>query len=243
MSILFAIALSCVFIAFVYTMSKTRTRRNKQRKQGFIRYFQFPSVIKKNMFKQYPHLSENDYTKVIEGLHTYFWICNMANLKFVAMPSKIVDVAWHEFILNTHEYASFCNKAFGKFLHHSPAESLQSPNLNVTGMKRAWYFSCKIEGINTKYPSTLPLLFSIDSLLNISDGFIYSLEQLQDRNDSDYVGLIGCLGVIDPATAALGTFSSCGSYEPVDSCSGSSDGGSSDGGSSGCGGGSCGGGN
>jgi hypothetical protein len=36
------------------------------------------------------------------------------------MPSQAVDTAWHEFILLTKNYADFCEKAFGKFLHHTP---------------------------------------------------------------------------------------------------------------------------
>jgi hypothetical protein len=36
-------------------------------------------------------------------------------------PSGRVDVAWHEFILFTQSYASFCDEHFGKFIHHEPS--------------------------------------------------------------------------------------------------------------------------
>lgn len=31
---------------------------------------------------------------------------------------KLMDDAWHEFILRTSDYEDFCEKAFGRFLHH-----------------------------------------------------------------------------------------------------------------------------
>lgn len=38
----------------------------------------------------------------------------------VGMYSKDVDNLWHSFILFTHEYAHFCNKFMGNFIHHIP---------------------------------------------------------------------------------------------------------------------------
>lgn len=39
----------------------------------------------------------------------------------VAMTSRDVDEVWHTFILFTKDYASFCEQAFGFFLHHQPS--------------------------------------------------------------------------------------------------------------------------
>lgn len=38
----------------------------------------------------------------------------------VAMCSKKVDAIWHQFILFTHDYFSFCNQFFGYYIHHNP---------------------------------------------------------------------------------------------------------------------------
>lgn len=35
-------------------------------------------------------------------------------------PSEIIDVCWHELILHTADYMSWCDKAFGHYLHHRP---------------------------------------------------------------------------------------------------------------------------
>lgn len=38
----------------------------------------------------------------------------------INMYDKKVDILWHNFILDTEEYLSFCFKYFGKVIHHKP---------------------------------------------------------------------------------------------------------------------------
>lgn len=35
-------------------------------------------------------------------------------------PSRAVDVGWHTFVLYTREYAEFCHRVAGRFIHHTP---------------------------------------------------------------------------------------------------------------------------
>ncbi|MEW2222021.1 hypothetical protein AB0939_22490 [Streptomyces sp. NPDC006990] len=35
-------------------------------------------------------------------------------------PSGTVDIGWHTFILHTREYAEWCDRVAGRFLHHVP---------------------------------------------------------------------------------------------------------------------------
>jgi hypothetical protein len=37
-------------------------------------------------------------------------------------PSAEVDKGWHAFILHTADYAEFCQRVAGRFIHHLPAE-------------------------------------------------------------------------------------------------------------------------
>jgi hypothetical protein len=37
-------------------------------------------------------------------------------------PAPMVDVGWHTFILNTKDYANFCERVAGRFIHHKPAD-------------------------------------------------------------------------------------------------------------------------
>jgi len=92
------------------------------------------------------------------------------------MPSQVVDDLWHEFILYTRNYALFCRRAFGGFLHHTPAAALGAANRSNEGLRRGWWQACREEHINPHRPSRLPLLFAIDRKLGIQNGFIYMLE-------------------------------------------------------------------
>ncbi|MFD0857157.1 glycine-rich domain-containing protein [Actinomadura adrarensis] len=37
-------------------------------------------------------------------------------------PSGRVDIGWHTFLLYTREYAQFCDRVAGRFIHHLPDE-------------------------------------------------------------------------------------------------------------------------
>src|SRR3954465_14108270 len=57
-----------------------------------------------------------------EGLRQWLRCCAAAlrDAEVIGMPSHAVDEAWHGFILCTARYASFCDAAYGRFLHHHP---------------------------------------------------------------------------------------------------------------------------
>jgi len=45
----------------------------------------------------------------------------------VGMFSARVDEVWHQFALFTQQYAGFCQRFFGHFIHHVPAEAPEPP--------------------------------------------------------------------------------------------------------------------
>jgi len=164
----------------------------RNRRQLLIDTYKFPKSIGEKVSAKYPHLSDDDIHLVINGLREYFHICNVAGKKMVSMPSQVVDVAWHEFILFTEQYSFFCKKAMGRFLHHTPAEAMKKPTLAQVGIKRVWRISCQRQGIDHRAAASLPILFSIDSMLKIDDGFKYSLDCTR-KGGGDYCAThIGC---------------------------------------------------
>ena len=38
-------------------------------------------------------------------------------------PSELVDIGWHTFVLYTRDYAEFCDRVAGRFIHHVPEEA------------------------------------------------------------------------------------------------------------------------
>ena len=185
----------------------------KWKRDRWIENYAFPDSIPVKVLEQYPHLNSEQVESVMEGMREYFHVCHAAGKRMVAMPSRAVDAAWHEFILFTRGYQQFCQKAFGRYLHHTPAEAMEKPMLAQDGIKRAWRISCTREAIDRKDPERLPLLFTMDGDLEIADRFKYALNCQRSEAAGYCAAHIGC---------ASGCSSDCG-------------------GDSGCGGGGCGG--
>ena len=205
-------------VALLFTAFKFKSKQLAKRKAHIIN-FTIPAKVLQTVKSRYPHLSDDQLKTVESGLREWFHVNLLAEGKPISMPSQVVDVAWHELILFTKFYQDFCQKAFGRFLHHHPAEAMSSPKLAQRGIKTAWKFACAKEKISPLKPTRLPLLFAIDALLDIEDGFKYQLN---------------CQGVGKDGYCAthIGCSASCGSNA-------SADGG---GDSGGCSGGGCGGG-
>lgn len=204
-------------------------------RRQFIREAPLPRYLGDKLRAQYPQLSGRDVELVLRGLRQFFLAYSRSRQQFVGMPSKVVDAAWHEFILHTRGYASWCDAAFGRLLHHTPAEVLGRDSQRNDGLRRTWYWCCKEEGIDPRNPSRLPLLFALDAKFAIAGGYRY----VPDCKDIDRQSADGTYC----GTSFGGDGGSGDGGAPGDADGfGGSDGGSGDGGSGdgGCGGG-CGG--
>lgn len=142
-------------------------------RERVIREAPLPQLLKRKLRDQYPHLSGKDAELVERGLRQFFLACHRSQRQWVAMPSKAVDAMWHEFIVHTAAYGSWCQLALGRFVHHTPAEALGLKADRNDGLRRAWFWACRDEGINPKVPTRLPLLFALDAKLGIPGGFSY----------------------------------------------------------------------
>lgn len=201
----------------------------KSRRRQLVLEHPFPAFLRHKLRGHYPMLSEVQIDKVERGLRQFFIASAQANGRFVAMPSKVVDALWHEFILHTRGYEAFCKKVFGRMLHHTPTEAMpgqwQRPSEKFAGLRRAWYWSCKEEGIDPRKPNRLPVLFALDMQLDIEGGYRYAPD----------CSLLGADRVNTHCAVGFGCGGSCGGSGG--SCGGGSDGGASDGGGGGDGGG------
>jgi hypothetical protein len=211
-------------------MSLIIARVSKSRRLAYIRSYAFHKAIRDRISDKHPQLNAEQAHLVFRALRDYFWMCNKANRKMVAMPSQVVDDAWHEFILFTRSYKVFCHRALGRFLHHTPTEAMSSPTLAQEGIKRAWRLACAKEGIDPGNPDKLPLIFAIDSMLDIANGFKYVLN-CRDKNSPAYgegycAGHIGCSSGCSGDSAADAGSDSSGFFDGFfDSSSGSDCGG------------------
>lgn len=168
-----AVVLAVVAAAVGALLIAGLRRRARER---FIDAYAFPPGIRGRVRKRYPHLSEADLDLVLGALREYFHLCRKAGRRMLAMPSQVVDAAWHEFILFTRNYDHFCRRGLGRFLHHTPAEAMKSPTEAGDSIKRTWRLACLRAGMDPAKATALPLLFAIDGQLAIPDGFRYALD-------------------------------------------------------------------
>ena len=206
------------------------TRWRQLARAEFIRSYSFPRGLFDKLHSKRPQLDAKQMQLVARALRQFFLVHLRSGRQFVSMPSQVTDDLWHEFILYTRNYDAFCRRAFGRFMHHTPAVALGPDRQNNVGLRRTWWHACKEENINPQRPTRLPLLFALDAKLGISNGFVYAPDCSKLRGRED--GTVNCGGdfssnSVDGSTEGFGD-------------SGSSDftsGDSSCGGGDGCGGG------
>ncbi len=236
------VALTLVVVAFITLLVLRPLYRYwlQLKRAEFIRTYTWPRGLLERLEKHRPGMERKDSALVSRGLRQFFIAYLMSGKRYVSMPSQVADDLWHEFILYTREYESFCRRAFGAFLHHTPAVVLGAERRNNEGLRRVWWYCCKYENISPFRPTRLPLLFALDAKLNIPGGFIY-----HPRCDcgGDFANVS-----FDGGTAGLGDSSGDGSSGSAHGGSGDAgghgggDGGGGSDGGGGCGGGGCGGG-
>ena len=174
-------------------------RRWRRSAQGrYIENFPLHNLLDRRLAARRPELDAAQRAAVLDALREYFLFCRQAGRRMVAMPSQAVDDAWHELILFTRQYDKFCRHAFGRFLHHTPAEAMRSPTQATEGIKRAWRLACAHERIDPKKPDRLPRLFALDASLGIAGGFVYQLDCMAAHHGAEGTGYcashIGCGG-------------------------------------------------
>ena len=203
-------------------------------RRQFVRDAALPNYLIDKLIAAYPQLNQGDADLVMRGLRQFFMAYVRSGGQFVGMPSKVVDTAWHEFILHTQAYQLWCDSAFGKLLHHTPAEVMRGNDTQRNdGLRRTWYWACKEESIDPRNPSRLPLLFALDRKFGIEGGYRYeaNCKPIQDAGNSNtYCG--GDFSSTD--SGASGDSGGFGGSESSSGSDGGGDGGSDGGG--GCGG-------
>lgn len=162
---------ACIFLIVV--SAGLWQRQVALRREAYIRSFTLPQGLFEKLRKQHPHLSLKECQLVSHGLRQFFLAHLKSRRQYVSMPSQVVDDLWHEFILYTRNYQTFCQKAFGRFFHHTPAVVLSGTRQSNAGLRRCWWYVCREENINPRTPTRLPLLFALDAKLSIPSGFRY----------------------------------------------------------------------
>jgi hypothetical protein len=139
---------------------RSHTRRTAEQVVA-INAYPFPSSVRQRFHRTHPDLG-NDSTELIEAAtRQWFRILARHPKTRLSMPSPIVDELWHELLLHTRDYTSFCNAAFGRYLHHEP-ESAMSPDHAAASHSQHLLTTLRLAHRDENCWPELPLLFRVD---------------------------------------------------------------------------------
>ena len=235
--LVFAISRNKVGLGFAFVcailsiaLGKALSAWEQSLRRQFVRDAALPRHLIDKLMETYPQLKRGDAELVMRGLRQFFMAYLRSGGKFVGMPSKVVDTAWHEFILHTQAYQMWCDSAFGKLLHHTPAEVMKgNDNKRNDGLRRTWYWACKEESIDPRNPTRLPLLFALDRKFDIEGGYRYLADCSAIRQASANNSYCGA-DFSSSDSGASGDSGGFGGSESTSSADGGGDGGSDGGG-------------
>jgi hypothetical protein len=170
----------------------SRRRAELERRRIYIESYSFPAALREKL-EAHPDLdlTGSQISLVLDGLRSWFVACLYADGETLGMPSKAVDVAWHEFILMTREYQAFCDEAFGYYLHHSPEETMDEA---MPAALRRTLTSLERDPAVPAYVG-IPFLFALDGELGIKDGQEWTPQDIEGLRASEAADT-GALGGI-----------------------------------------------
>jgi hypothetical protein len=177
----------------------------------------FPQHIWRTVAKEFPQAGDNEVQVEIDhGLRDWFICCAWRRRRKLGMVSRLVDEAWHAFLLDSVSYTEFCRAAYGQYLHHFPDGS--TPRTDRALANTVWAWDRSVTGRDHE-----SVMWDLDARHRVKNGWGISEPKLNRlRVAGSYTGDSG-----GPAMFGWG---------------GDSDGGGGADAGGGCGGGGCGGG-
>jgi len=116
-----------------------KQKRAARKAEALILAYELPPHVKRRVRRKHPELDDRSWALVERGLREWFVCCAWRGRTTLGMPSRAVDEAWHELILDSVSYTALCDAAFGAYLHHTPDEAMSTPMGDALGNTvRAW---------------------------------------------------------------------------------------------------------
>lgn len=88
--------------------------------------YQNPAVT--HRFVEKLGLDEERASLLFEDTKRFLYLCGSKQKgDFILAPPEAIDLGWHEFLLFTEDYQSFCQSLLGRFIHHRPRRPEDPP--------------------------------------------------------------------------------------------------------------------
>ncbi len=81
--------------------------------------------------EQYP-VAEREAADIFRETKKWLWLLSVAPSSgrlVVTDPILVLDEMWHAFLMYTQDYSDFCQRYFGRFLHHAPTTYAETARL------------------------------------------------------------------------------------------------------------------
>jgi hypothetical protein len=150
--------------------------RGTVRRVAVVNAFVFPSGVRQRFTDHHRDLSADDVATVEAAARQWFRLAAGHPKAKLSMPSVVVDDLWHELVLQSREYAAFCEAAFGRLLPHPPESAMGAATAagnRSTGLATTLHLAQQDEGCG---PHQLPLLFRVDGQLAVAGGRRYLID-------------------------------------------------------------------
>ena len=147
--VLGAVAIALAIVAWRLYAEAVAARRER-----YIRTYVFTGTLLDKLKEKHKHLELKDCHLVARALREFFLTHLKSGRRYVGMPSRVVDDLWHEFIVDTQEYSRFCQAAFGRYFHHTPASSMGKTKDEDAGLRITWRYACIEENIDWRKPTS-----------------------------------------------------------------------------------------
>ena len=144
------------------------------RRRAYIENYSFSPLLRAKLRKELD--DDRQVGLALDGLRAWYLACLDAKGEQLGMPSRVVDIAWHEMILFTREYHAFCDRAFGRYLHHSP-DAVAGEPMDAMLARTLRVLDKHPAGAMTA-AGGVPLLFAVDSEAGLADGYVWSAAEL-----------------------------------------------------------------
>jgi len=151
--------------------SQINSKMRRKGRRTFIENYRFSPSFEAKLREELGDARHVD--TALEGLRAWYLACLCAGGELIGMPSKTVDIAWHEMILRTREYHGFCQRAFGQYLHHSPDSTLDIPMSAILPETLRIVEENKLSMV----------LFTADEDTGIPGGYLWSATELHSMRD------------------------------------------------------------
>ena len=165
-----------IISVFVLFLIFVLIRKDKNKRYKYTENLNFPNSIDMALKKEFPNFTDENINLVKQGLKEYLKLYALSSRGKIILPSLVVNLALKEFF-KTVEYQDFIKNVF-KFYFTDVL--MKNNNIIDNDLKVVWTLTCENENINPNKPDKLPLIFSIDSQLNIENGFRFTIDESND---------------------------------------------------------------